>query len=87
MLRDALLHRHVIMLQLARDVRPWSLGLPKQKWNEELLRIAERTPSELPRGMIVDQDEHTYTIYDGYPKGATPLTSAVSLSCAPCVAR
>lgn len=29
---------------------------------------AELTCQSLPSSMLVDADEHTYTIYDGYPK-------------------
>ncbi|KAI3627615.1 HNT3 [Malassezia furfur] len=47
-------------LQLARHTRPWTLGAGA--WSQALKQIA-RTEE-----VLIDADEHTYTIYDGYPK-------------------
>ena len=37
---------------------------------------AELMCQKLPSSVLVDSDEHTYTIYDGYPKGTCEGASA-----------
>lgn len=56
-------------LRLARETQAWKVGAPGMAWNEALRYIAGvRDPASLPSDVLVEADESTYTIYDGYPK-------------------
>lgn len=56
-------------LLLARETAPWTMAGQKGPWNLELRRIAEtKNPIQLQNTSVVAWDDHTYVIYDGYPK-------------------
>ncbi|WFD18135.1 hypothetical protein MCAP1_000347 [Malassezia caprae] len=56
-------------LLLARETAPWTMAGQKGSWNLALRRIAEKKdPSEITRDNVIAWDDHTYVIYDGYPK-------------------
>lgn len=58
-----------VPLLLARSTQPWSVSPPHAHWHDALKYIAiHKDISTFPQGLLVDSDEYTYTICDGYPK-------------------
>jgi len=56
-------------LRLARDTVPWAMESQKAPWNLALRRIAAtKDPREIQNETLIAWDDHTYVIYDGYPK-------------------
>lgn len=56
-------------LLLARDTLPWGMGSGRGPWNLALRSLAStKDPSALQHETLVAWDDHTYAIYDGYPK-------------------
>lgn len=56
-------------LLLARDTVPWAMESRKEPWNLALRRIAaSKDPHALQHEKLIAWDDHTYVIYDGYPK-------------------
>ncbi|KAL4400185.1 hypothetical protein ACI68E_003101 [Malassezia pachydermatis] len=68
-------------LLLAHETRPWTLSRA-MRWDLELRNVAKRrTPSTLSSNVLVDADEYTYTIYDGYPKAQYHFLIVPRLPC------